>query len=50
VENDKKGIVNDAESGANRRPWLLSAVDLHKTYPGKGLHAVCGNTLGIKKG
>jgi ATP-binding cassette, subfamily A (ABC1), member 3 len=28
----------------------LAATDLHKTYPGKGLHAVCGNTLGVKKG
>ena len=29
---------------------MLTAVDLHKSYPGKGLHAVAGNTLGIKKG
>lgn len=29
---------------------ILTAVDLHKSYPGKGLHAVAGNTLGIKKG
>ena len=28
----------------------MTAVDLNKTYPGKGLHAVAGNTLGIKKG
>jgi len=23
---------------------------LHKTYKGKGLHAVCGNTFGVEKG
>ena len=50
VENDKQGVQSDAETGENRRPWLLAATDLHKTYPGKGLHAVCGNTLGVKKG
>jgi ABC-type lipopolysaccharide export system ATPase subunit len=32
------------------KPWMLTAVDMHKVHPGKGLHAVCGNTLGIKKG
>lgn len=24
--------------------------DLHKTYASNGLHAVCGNTFGIKEG
>lgn len=28
----------------------MSAVNLHKTYKTNGLHAVCGNSLGVKKG
>jgi ABC-type multidrug transport system ATPase subunit len=30
--------------------WILTATDLHKTYDSNGLHAVCGNTLGVRKG
>jgi len=30
--------------------WPIRALDLHKTHPGNGLHAVCGNTFGVQKG
>jgi len=30
--------------------WHLKVNNLHKTYKGKGLHAVCGNTFGVEKG
>jgi len=30
--------------------WILTATELHKTYDSNGLHAVCGNTLGVRKG
>jgi len=30
--------------------WQIKATDLHKTYSSNGLHAVCGNTFGVKQG
>jgi ABC-type multidrug transport system ATPase subunit len=30
--------------------WQIKASDLHKTYASNGLHAVCGNTFGVKQG
>jgi ABC-type transport system involved in cytochrome bd biosynthesis fused ATPase/permease subunit len=50
INDDVKQLEEEIVSGTDQDKWLIKANDLHKIYPGKGLHAVCGNTFGVEKG
>lgn len=50
INNDVKLLEEEINASQNQDKWLIKANDLHKIYPGKGLHAVCGNTFGVEKG
>lgn len=41
--------VKNHEKDIRKGEWPILAEKIHKTYP-NGLHAVCGNSFGVKKG
>ena len=43
-------VIAHAGQVLYEKDWQIKATDLHKTYSGNGLHAVCGNTFGVKQG